>query len=100
MENKLRNNTIKENTIRYFCNKECKQYPCHEIPQDGYFNCLFCLCPLYKHPNCEGNFKVVNTENGQIKDCTECNIPHNIEKYNFIIEKMIEIHNIKITNDM
>ena len=36
-----------ENSYRFFQNKSCEYFPCHEIKDSGDFNCLFCYCPLY-----------------------------------------------------
>ncbi|MBQ9912000.1 MAG: hypothetical protein IJM49_03120 [Firmicutes bacterium] len=35
-----------ENSSSFFCNKECKYFPCHETKDPDSFNCLFCYCPL------------------------------------------------------
>ena len=32
---------------RYFRNEACPYFPCHPTGEGGYFNCLFCYCPLY-----------------------------------------------------
>lgn len=77
-----------ENSYRYFCNKECQYFPCHDIPEDGNFNCMFCYCPLYplgKH--CGGNFKYIGV-NDQIKDCSACNFPHKAESYESIMSRV------------
>ena len=44
---------IMQNSYRYFANKECKYFPCHESKED--FNCLFCYCPMYRFSDCPGN---------------------------------------------
>ncbi len=76
-----------ENSYRFFENKECQYYPCHEGIEN--MNCLFCYCPLYAlGDRCGGNFRY--TENG-IKDCTLCLRPHIRENYLKILEKMPEI---------
>ena len=31
----------------YFQNSRCEYFPCHKLPENGFFNCLFCYCPLY-----------------------------------------------------
>ena len=33
-----------ENSYRFFANKDCKYYPCHQGLEA--FNCLFCYCPF------------------------------------------------------
>ena len=40
-----------ENSYRYFENRACKYYPCHEVENDE-MNCLFCFCPLYEREHC------------------------------------------------
>ncbi|MDD4200142.1 MAG: cysteine-rich small domain-containing protein [Eubacteriales bacterium] len=81
-------NSIKKpetENFKFFCNKECEYFPCHEIPNPEDFNCMFCFCPLYAlGRDCGGNF--VYTEEG-IKDCSDCIIPHNKGAYDYIIEK-------------
>ena len=42
-----------ENSYRFFENKDCKYFPCHQGLTD--FNCLFCYCPMYQLPACPGN---------------------------------------------
>ena len=64
-------------SYRFFSNKECEHYPCHNSNQ---LNCLFCYCPLY-NLECKGNFTILG--NGK-KDCSKCNIPHNINGYDYI----------------
>lgn len=72
------------NDHSFFCNLECKYYPCHEGAGED-FNCLFCYCPLYAlGDKCGGNFRY--TEKG-IKDCTRCLIPHSKNGYDYVLEK-------------
>ena len=67
-------------------NKACEYFPCHKNADPESFNCLFCYCPLYAlGENCGGNFTY--TENN-IKDCSNCLIPHRRENYNKIVEKI------------
>ena len=40
----------------WFQNRECEYFPCHKGVREEEFNCLFCYCPLYRHPNCRGSF--------------------------------------------
>ena len=73
-----------ENSHRFFENKECKYFPCH----DGLdaFNCMFCYCPLYRLENCPGNPLYKEKEDKRVKVCTNCNFPHRPENYDVIIE--------------
>ena len=41
-----------ENSYRYFENRACKFYPCHDME---HLNCLFCYCPLNSMEHCPGN---------------------------------------------
>lgn len=56
-----------ENSYRFFENKECKYFPCHEGVDD--FNCLFCYCPLYHLENCPGNPIYKEKGDRKIKVC-------------------------------
>lgn len=72
------------NSYKYFENRDCKYYPCHEGIEE--INCLFCYCPLYHMENCPGDpvYKVRNDRT--IKICTACTFPHRPENYERIIE--------------
>ena len=72
-------------SARYFCNRDCSYFPCHEGASTERFNCLFCYCPLYTlGSRCGGRFRYL--ENG-IKDCSACLLPHLPEGYEQILEK-------------
>jgi Zn-finger protein len=71
----------KQNDHKFFCNKKCKYYPCHELED---LNCLFCYCPLYHFNNCGGNFTI--TRDGK-KDCSKCTLPH--IDYDYIINFLV-----------
>lgn len=73
-----------ENSFRFFANKECKYYPCHEGIEE--MNCLFCFCPFYLREKCPGNPKWIESKGRTIKDCTGCTFPHRPESYDVIIE--------------
>ena len=74
---------------KYFCNRECEYFPCHQDADPERFNCLFCYCPLYAlGENCGGNFRW--TEKG-IKDCTNCTVPHDPDNYGYITGRFSEI---------
>ena len=72
-----------ENSHKYFCNVDCKYYPCHDFED---INCLFCYCPLY-NLGCHGDFVVLN--NG-VKDCSECKLPHGKDGYDFVVKFLKE----------
>ena len=75
---------------KYFQNKDCEFFPCHENIKEEDFNCLFCYCPLYGLKEaCGGNF--VYLDNG-IKDCSGCTIPHASTKgYDFIMKRVNDV---------
>ena len=74
---------------KFFQNRECEYFPCHEGADPENFNCLFCFCPLYAlGDRCGGNFRY--TEQG-IKDCSSCLRPHCPENYGDICEKLKEV---------
>lgn len=84
IKNKKRIN--QERNYKFFQNTKCGNFPCHEIENEGNFNCLFCYCPLYYlGDKCGGNFKY--TEKG-IKSCIDCNIPHKKENYDLIRNRL------------
>ena len=71
---------------KFFQNRSCEFFPCHNGIGVDEFNCLFCFCPLYCLGDaCGGCF--VYGENG-IKDCSNCIRPHLRENYGEIIENM------------
>lgn len=74
-----------ENSYKFFANKECKYYPCHNIETND-FNCLFCYCPLYSMENCPGTNRYIEKNGKKIKNCVDCGFPHNPDNYEKIIE--------------
>ena len=77
---------------KFFSNKDCPYFPCHKGLEDEHFNCLFCYCPLYfKTGDCGGNYRMIDLPDGsQLKDCTDCLIPHNKDKgYDYIMKKLM-----------
>lgn len=78
-----------ENSYRFFQNKSCEYFPCHEVKDSGDFNCLFCYCPLYAlGDHCGGNCSY--TKEG-IKDCSKCLIPHSPKGYDYINDRFRQI---------
>lgn len=63
--------------FKYFQHTECEYFPCHNTKQ---LNCLFCFCPLY-FLDCQGDFSITNN----LKDCSNCSIPHSDIGYDYII---------------
>lgn len=72
-------------SYKYFSNKDCEYYPCHNMDN---INCLFCFCPLYSEKDCGGNYSMLNNE---LKDCSNCNLPHLESSYDYIISKINKV---------
>lgn len=82
-----------EASYRFFANKACKYYPCHEGMEE--FNCLFCYCPLYGRERCPGNPEyILKKETGKdggeyvrkIKSCMNCTFPHDAKNYDVMMQ--------------
>ncbi len=71
-----------DNSERFFANRDCRFYPCHE--SDGDINCLFCYCPLYFLEDCPGNYTFKERDGRKIKSCRDCLFPHIPENYDTI----------------
>ncbi len=76
------------NSYKYFENRDCKYYPCHEGIEE--MNCLFCYCPLYHLENCPGNPSYKERDGRRIKVCTACTFPHEPGNYDRIVELIRE----------
>ncbi len=76
---------MQKESYRWFSNRICKYYPCHEGIEE--INCLFCFCPLYWFPDCGGDY--VLTDEG-VKDCSACLKPHLPGGYDEILEQISE----------
>lgn len=71
---------------KFFQHKSCEYFPCHSIENIEKFNCLFCYCPLYFLKDCGG----ANITTNNIKNCTNCLVPHLENGYEYIINKIIK----------
>lgn len=77
---------MRSNSYRFFQNRECEFFPCHEVQDEAAFNYLFCYCPLYLDDNCIGSPEYIITGRGQrIKDCSSCLVVHSPEMYDKVI---------------
>jgi len=74
-----------ENSHRFFNNRDCRYFPCHQTKRPDDFNCLFCFCPLYFLKDCGGTPHIM--DNG-VKDCTPCMLPHTPAGYDRIMERL------------
>lgn len=77
------------NSYRFFQNRDCEYFPCHQGVNAQDFNCLFCFCPLYAlGKSCGGCFRML--ENG-VKSCEDCVFPHLRENYDAVIARFDDI---------
>ncbi|NLD20436.1 MAG: metal-binding protein [Clostridiales bacterium] len=75
--------------FKFFTNKKCEYFPCHEVENADDFNCLFCFCPLYAlGDKCGGNFTYL--KNG-VKDCSNCTVPHGRDSHTYITDRYQDI---------
>ena len=72
-----------DNSEKFFANRDCKYYPCHEGIEE--LNCLFCYCPLNHLKDCPGNPVFKEKDGGMIKVCINCTFPHRAENYDEVI---------------
>lgn len=68
-------------------NRGCEYFPCHKVNDENSFNCLFCYCPLYLIQDCGGNYTLLKND---MKDCSNCLLPHKKEGYKYIVSKLRE----------
>jgi len=81
-----RNSAGPSKNYKFFQNRACEMFPCHQTDDPESFNCLFCFCPLYfSGEKCGGNFKF--TEKGT-KSCINCTFPHKKENYDALMAKL------------
>lgn len=73
-----------KNSEKFFENRECKYYPCHNGMDE--LNCLFCYCPLYRLDHCPGHPSYMEAGGRTIKVCSECTFPHKAENYEMIMD--------------
>ncbi len=80
----------------FFQNKECEYFPCHKTDNIDDFNCMFCYCPLYMlGDKCGGNYKILDNN---VKDCSNCLVPHTKNAHTFIENKFGLIMKYEIKN--
>ncbi|MDD6915195.1 MAG: cysteine-rich small domain-containing protein [Eubacteriales bacterium] len=78
-------------SFKYFENRDCEFYPCHNLSE---INCLFCFCPLYSKEDCGGEPEYILKECGanrktvKIRDCSSCVFPHKKENYGEVIRRL------------
>ncbi len=77
-----------ENSFRFFENRDCRYYPCHEGLKE--INCLFCYCPFYFLSDCPGTPGSTQKGGREIRVCTGCTYPHRPENYPEMIHALKE----------
>ena len=86
-----RQSSINDRHYAFFSNRDCEYFPCHPGADPENFNCLFCYCPLYAlGPDCGGNPTYVG-ENHDIKDCSNCTLPHRRANYDYVMSQFERI---------
>ena len=60
-----------KNSSKFFSNKECEYFPCHNGIQEEDFNCLFCYCPLNRFDDCPGNPNFTLKDDKTVKNCVK-----------------------------
>ena len=73
-----------KNSYKFFANRDCQYYPCHEGLDD--MNCLFCYCPFFLSETCPGKPTYWEKDGAIIKDCSACVFPHLPENYDRVID--------------
>jgi len=74
---------------RFFTNKACMFFPCHDMGDEAPHNCLFCYCPLYPlGEECGGDFTWARHEDIKVKLCAGCAFPHHAGNYDAVINKL------------
>lgn len=72
-----------KSSTRYFENRNCDYYPCHDGIDE--MNCIFCFCPMYHMKDCPGNPSYIQTEKKILKSCMNCTFPHHAKNYDEIM---------------
>lgn len=87
------NNNADEFSKRYFENRSCEYYPCHNLDS---MNCLFCYCPMYNYSDCPGDNYYKDKNGKKVKVCTNCTFPHQPDNYDYIIQFLKEHQGVSI----
>ena len=85
-----------EYSYKYFENRACEYFPCHEGLEC--FNCLFCYCPFYLLEKCPGCPTFIKTPDKVIKDCSQCSFPHQPENYDMIVQLISKCNDFSKNN--
>ena len=71
---------------KFFQNRDCEFFPCHNVENVEEFSCLPWFCPLYAlGENCGGC--PTYTDKG-LKDCSNCTLPHLPGGYEHVMGRM------------
>lgn len=86
---------MKTENFKWYSHRQCEFFPCHGGADPDNFNCLFCYCPLYPlGTGCGGNF----TYTDDVKDCSNCLLPHTADGYDYVISRFSEISRLASEN--
>ena len=87
------------NNERFFVNRECKYFPCHQVEKEEEFNCKFCYCPLYALGDaCGGDMNWIESGGTFIKDCSGCTVPHRKDSADYIDSRFAELSALAASN--
>ncbi len=75
-------------SYRFFENELCEFYPCHKGLKE--INCLFCYCPMYFKEECLGTPVYKKVQGQLVKDCSQCEFPHDPEHYDLIMKALMK----------
>lgn len=76
---------MKKASERFYQNRDCPYFPCHEGVPEAAFSCLFCYCPLYAlGRRCGGACEYLPDGT---KDCSACTLPHRAENYDAVLAR-------------
>ena len=65
---------IERNNSKFFQNRDCEYWMCHEGVDEDTFSCLFCYCPWFYHCGSK-----------ELTPCETCTVPHHGDSYDMII---------------
>lgn len=72
------------NDHKFFQNRDCPYFPCHDMPDGQHLNCLFCYCPMY-FIKCPGTYELL--PDGR-KDCMGCTLNHEERAWDIVMGVM------------
>ena len=82
---------------KFFQNRQCEYFPCHQGVDEADFNCLFCYCPLYALGRKCGGDCYYNAKGNKV--CADCTFPHQRANYSRVIARYGDIMDTVRKND-